>query len=263
MVTLKAFSPEELLTIRSIFCIVGALVIARGKVFSVETKTVIACPILVLSSVAFFKAVRIWGLSPVMVVVSVMPIINAVAALMRGQKLTKALMISFFFMVIGIILALEPWRIRIHITGMFWALVCMVTGGIVYELWAMSTKTSVTSKCFWSCLSTVAVTMPYIYLIQTDFSLTKYGDSRPQMFLLVFFGVAGVVYYFCNIIPFDHLPSTAACVLLQGAVPMSILGAHFIAGENMDLLQWGGVSITLLGTCILVMYLEKTKSKCP
>jgi len=71
--------------------------------------------------------------------------------------------------------------------------------------------------------------------------------------------VGGFLYWIANLMAFENLPTTEASVLAQGETPAVILGANFMLGEHLTMLQWVGVAIALYGGWYLSRWLSKQK----
>jgi len=58
---------------------------------------------------------------------------------------------------------------------------------------------------------------------------------------------------------FDNLPTNEASILAQGETPAVIVGAYFILGEQLTLIQWFGVAVALCSAYILTRALKNIK----
>ncbi len=82
---------------------------------------------------------------------------------------------------------------------------------------------------------------------------------KPELLLslLGFAFVGGFLYWMANLLAFKNLPTVEVSVLGQGETPTVILGAYFLLGEKLTLVQWAGVGMSLIGACYLAMWLVK------
>lgn len=253
--TLKSeFSSEELLIIRSLFGASVALIALRGNMRA-DRMTIAAGTVVSLSSIAFYRAVQIWNVNPCMVIMAALPVINVVIAIYEGRKVSALVIWSMLGIIVGVAIALEPWRQSMNSAAICYMVVCNILGGIGFELWARAPKTtSASAKCFWMGISLIVISLIIMLSTGQSFGAEKYFSVRIILTVL-FFGMAGgVLYIYATIIPFGRIKTETASVLLQGTTPAAIIGTYFIRGESLSVLQWSGVIVAVVCTAILSVW---------
>lgn len=249
------FSPEEILIIRSIFGCLAALTIGGRSIWSADRIVKIAGLIIGCSSLAFYRAIQTWDVNPVMMVLTFLPIVNIMFALAHGRKLSWIVVGSFFLLIYGVMRTLDPWSQPINVAGLLWALLCVLLGGIGFELWGKaSPRTTISDICFWLAFPLLVISTLIVCIFQGPLHFEKYIEPR-SAFLLISLGVVnGVVYMYATIAPFSRIgkmDTVVATVLLQGTTPCTIVGAYFLVDERLTGPQWAGVGIALVGAVIL------------
>ncbi len=194
-----------------------------------------------------------------MVIIALVPSVNAIAAVSRGQKMPLYTMISFASMFLGVALTVQSKNVFLPPEGIFWAMVAVIACGTAFELWSREPLTPAATKCFWAATSMIVMTVPLMVAAQTKISVDVYVSPH-TLYPLLFFGIiGGFVYLTLSIVPFNRLPATEAAILIQGSTPASLIGAHFIAHESMNWIQWVGAGFVITGATILSYWLARVK----
>ncbi|MEK7095547.1 MAG: hypothetical protein AAB917_02705 [Patescibacteria group bacterium] len=258
------FSAEELLLVRSFFGVAFSFFLARNKVWKTDWKVKLAGPIIGFSSIGFYRAIQVWDINPVMVIIALLPIVNIAILWIEGKRVSWVVLASFGLLVYGIVLALDPWEQPINTKGMAWALSCAVAGGIGFELWGRASKeTTISEKCFWLSASLFIITPIIILSTQLPIDLPKYTGMR-ELWLLLALGILnGIVYMYGTIIPFSavgKISTGVTSILLQVTTPFTIIGACYFTGEVLSPSQWTGVAVALSSAAMLSLWLTKKSS---
>ena len=249
------FSAEELLFVRSFFGLTLSLIIARSRVITTDWRLKLAGVIISFSSIAFYRAIQIWDINPVMMILTLIPVVNMVSAVITGRKISYIVIISFLILLCGIMMALNPWGQGINVKGLLLALTCVILGGIGYEIWGRVAKeTTISEMCFWMALPLTLSTPVIILTSQLPYDIEKFSNIRSLWLLLLLGVINGIVYIYANIIPFNRVGKTntvVATVLLQGGTPCTMIGSYYFVHETLSPSQWSGVAIALIGAAIL------------
>jgi drug/metabolite transporter (DMT)-like permease len=108
-------------------------------------------------------------------------------------------------------------------------------------------------KCFWACTGMGALGL----ILSVHASWAPIVQPKLVIALVGFAFVGGFLYWLCNLIAFQNLPTVEASVLAQGETPAVIIGAGLLLHEHLGLLQWVGVGIALCGAWYLSRWLQK------
>lgn len=262
------FSSEELLFVRSLFGGVVSFMLVGNRVWRTNRVVKIAGSVMAFSSIGFYRAIQTWDISPVMVIITLVPAVNIIINMMNGKKIPLVLLASFGLIVIGIVCTLDPWKQPINLKGMAWALFSVVTAGVGFEFWGKASKNiTISEKCFWFALPLLILTPIIIFSTQMPFDVGRYSDPK-ALKLIVLFGFAnGIIYTYATIVPFSSrgkMDTAVASVLMQVLTPCTIISACYLTGEVLDLFQWIGVFIALSGATFLSIWLiKKPKENSP
>lgn len=258
------FSAEEILFFRSVAGSVFSFMLVGGRVWKTDWRVKLAGPIVGFSSIGFYRAIQIWDIAPVMVILTLLPAINMLIAVVEGRPVSAAAPAVLALLVVGIYIALDPLKKPINHAGLCWVLTCALAAAIGLELWGKSPeRTTISEKCFWLSLPIVIAAPVVIRLSQWPIDFGKYAASRPVALLAVFGLVNGILYTYCTIIPFSRagkMSTVAAAVLLQGTTPFTIVGGWLFIGDKLGSRQWFGVFVAL-GGAILLSYILAKKPK--
>jgi drug/metabolite transporter (DMT)-like permease len=254
---LTGFSPEQLLTWRSLMVMIAAYVAARGRIWGFNKHTLIACPVLALSSLSFYHALRIWDFYPVMVVLTVSPLVNVGIAWYEGRRPSKDVIIGLVLVISGIAIGMQFWKQSINVYGLIWALTAAITGGVINDLWHRSGKTA-TAACnaFWSC-GCLFVIAGIMSCYQGAISWGSHGLVVGLMGLVWFGLVGGVCYFGASVHLFKLLPPERSSILAQGVTPAVILGGCLFEGKAISAIQLIGMIMAIIGISVVLVWLAR------
>jgi drug/metabolite transporter (DMT)-like permease len=167
-----------------------------------------------------------------------------------GRRISRALVTGFVLVLGGVMIA--RWGGHFQWTGFAWSIFGAVMNGILYELFARATARPL-QKCFWGSLGMGVLGL----FLSTSVSWTAITEPKIALLVLGFVFVGGFLYWIANLTAFNNLPTTEASVLAQVETPAVILGASFLLGEHLTVIQWIGVVITLCGAGYLSHWISK------
>ena len=225
-----------------------------------------------LAAVGLYQAIKFWDTSLVITVVAATPVVNVLAAVVRGEAFSIPAVITFPFLLTGVVLAVEPWRRRSEEekerfnlkAGLFWAIWGVIWNGLYYEALAQSQwnrevtvfqdrLASMLPLAFWQA---VAVgTIGGVMSVNEDWGAFQRGGKKLFMVLTGWAVLAGFAYFLGNILAFQGIPRQMASVLLQLETPTVIAMAVVLLPphkrQKLSPLQWAGVSLGLMSGAIL------------
>ncbi len=260
----RGVTPEELLIVRSAFCVAVAYAIARGSLWRVDKNIKISGLLLGISSVAFYRAVSIWTVNYVIIIIAFTPAVNVLIARYERRHVPKSVYWCMAALIAGIVLAIEPWKqVSWNTAGFLWALGCVIPAGIGFEMWGRSSReVTVSQKCFWQAAWTMILAGAIILLFQRPFGVERYDDVS-TLKLLILFGVPGACYIFTTVFPFSkvgEMDVAKASILLQGATPASLVTSYIFLDESLSVWQGAGVACALIAASALAYQMCKPQA---
>lgn len=272
----RGFSGEELLYIRSLSCMAIALVATRVAVVHMNSPGHKACAVVAASSVLFYEAMAVWmAVNPIIVLISLMPVVNIYLARRDGKKITLVTYGCAALLIAGVAWALDPFSQPLSRPGLILTLACVVVSSVGLDMWSKTDDTvTLWHKGFWLGVYAVAFSVPvmacrHIYHLLAGEIVTpirveaaKYSDPDVQKYLWMF-AVFAAVYIYSTIMPFTRagkMDVVHASIMLQGATPASLVGTWFIIGERIALWQIPGVACALLGATLVTVQLIRAPS---
>ncbi len=253
---LKNFTPEQLLVWRSVITMIVAYGFARGRIWGFDRYTIIASPVLAISSLSFYRAIRVWDFYSVMLVLVVSMFVNVAVAWREHKKLSPRLFLGLGLIVSGITVGMQPWSRSMNWEGLAWSLSAAVTGGIIFELWNRSSVVA-TPMCntFWACATLAAIT-GLMVCFQPLPRLSEQGIVH-DVTALVWFGiVGGALYFSSSVYLFKLLPVVPASLMNQGTTPAIIFGGYLLAHETINVVQCAGMVVALIGIAVVIYWLH-------
>lgn len=248
------FPPEQILIVRSLACVAVALVISRGRAWRSSRRVVIAGFLMAASSVGFFRAIAVWDINPVMVMLTLIPVGNMLIAVMEGRKIAKTTSFGLALIAAGTACALEPWNRSVNVEGFLWAISCVILSAFGFDQWGKSSeKSTVSETCFWMSFWNVVLAYLTMKILRLEFEAARMLEPEALKPLVIFTSTV-TIYIFCSIVPFNRvgkMNTVTASILLQVATPVVILGAYFFVGETLLPRQWVGVGCALAGATLL------------
>ena len=248
------FSAEEILIVRSLACILAAVAIGRAAAWRTRGIVVIAGLLIGASSIGFYRAIASWSVNPVIVILTLVPVVTMIVTRCRGKHISATAIASLAFLIAGTAWALEPWNKPVQIEGFLWALSCVVLGGIGFDLWGRAPKeTTVSEKCFWLSFWTCVLAFVVMKMRGGHFHAGRMLEPQALRTLAVFVGTV-TIYIFFSIVPVSRvgkMNTVTAVVLMQFGTPVVIVGAELFVGEKLLFHQWPGVITAIAGAIFL------------
>lgn len=256
----KSMEPSELMVVRGgVTGVLIALVITKHV--SVPSKHMIKFSVLFsLATLALYAGIRAWGASPTLVVLTTTPVVNIAAKLTRGQTVDGRVYTCLAGLLLGVMIALNPWQSDFDIWGLTFSVAATLLAGVGFEVLAGEKGIDPYNKSFWLAVITVVVGL-VATLAGGHLPFMHQEWSIPHVFALVGFGVTGgFAYYLANIVAFEKLKTEVASTLAMAETPAVIVGAWLMLGETLTLIQWIGVVIALGATATLSTIEARQKS---
>ena len=247
---LKMFEPTQLMVFRGFLTAVMAFIGLRGAIGRVDKYTYLIALTLPFATLGLFEGIRHWGAGPTIIVITATPLVNLLIGIFIGRRVSSASLIGLVLMLGGVVMA--RWGGAFQWVGFAWTAFGVIMNGILYELFARA-KAKPLQKCFWACIGMGLLGL----ILSSNTSWAPIMEPRTAFSVLGFAFVGGFLYWLANLIAFEHLPTTEASVLAQGETPAVILGAGFLLGEHLTLVQWVGVVVALYGAWYLSRWLSK------
>lgn len=252
------FQPEVLLLVRSGLVLAALLVMGQITTRGSNGYVIAAGPAMAIASITFFQAVNVWGPNPVIIVITLTPIVNFVIGLGKKTKICPITVLCLALVIAGECLALDVARQQLNLTGLALSITSTLATGLGLEFWAES-KSGASQKMLWYCLSLFLFSLVSLYAMPGKVEFIPQGVTWKTA-LLVFAVIgtfSGIVYVGAAGIALSRLPATSASILLQGETPAVMLGSLFILDQKIFFHQGLGVSIMLLGISILMAWMAK------
>lgn len=247
---LDKFTPPQLMVFRGFLTATMALIGLRGIIGKVDKYTYLIGLTVPFATLGLFQGIRELGAGPAIIVITATPLVNFVIGFFLGRKISLASIIGMILVISGV--AMARWGGHFNAVGFAWIVFATVMNGILYE-WFSRAKSALLTRCFFGSVG--MGTLGLILSIRTSWA----PIAEPQTILLIvgFAFVGGFIYWISNLVTFRNLPVTEASILAQGETPAVILGARFLLGEHLTLIQWIGVGIALYGAYYLSRWLSK------
>lgn len=252
---LTMFEPEQLMLIRGFVTAILALLFIKSNILRADIYTKLIFIALPLATVGLFYGIRAWGVSSTLIVIAATPIVNIIAGIFQGRKITLTSCFCLILVLCGVILSSKT--AHFNIGGLAWSLFGTVMSGIVFELFSKSSSSPM-HKCFYGSMG-----MGTAGLIISIFSQPSWEGLHDPYILSIVTGfvlIGGFLYWIANIIAFNYLPPTEASILAQGETIAVIIGAYIFLDEVLTLIQWLGVITTILAASVLSYALAKNNA---
>lgn len=256
------FRPEMLLIVRGLAVALGLLAVVRKSSFKELDKYVLVGGVLfTVASITFFQAVNLWAANPVIVIITMTPVVNFAITLKQKVRISKMAVLSLKLILVGVVLAVRVPNRSIEPCGLMLAIISTITAGMGMECWS-KTKAKLPGKMM--LYSICLALFSGLVLLLTPGKIEIIPPTISIATALYVFGIIGCfsgIIYFCSAsIALERLPVTTASILLQGETPAVIIGSWLLAGERISLLQSVGV-VTMLAGIILLMSWTATRAK--
>ena len=247
----KTLTTGELMMVRGgVSAILIAMLFPRR--ISLATRNVFLFSFLFASAnFCLYNGIRAWGANPTIVIITTTPIVNILAKRWRGQVVDSRVTGSLLTLLVGVLIALNPWQTPFDLHGALWSVTATLLVGVGFEVLGASKKIDPYYKSFW-----IAMLMVMIGVVTTlvagriPFSVEAWHVS--QAIALMLYGcTGGFLYILANVIAFEKLKTEVASTLAMGETPAVIIGAWLALGERMSPIQWSGVILALGATAVL------------
>lgn len=252
---LKVFTPEQLMVFRGFLTAAMALIGLRGIIGKVDKFTWLIALTLPFATLGLFQGIRHWGAGPTIIIITATPLVNLAISFFLGRKVSGASIIGLVLVLGGVLIARRGGHFQWE--GFAWTVFGTVMNGILYEFFARAKANSL-QKCFYACMGMGILGL----ILSVNTPWANVMDPKLAIMLVSFSFVGGFLYWIANLLAFENLPTTETGVLAQGETPGVIIGAYFMLGEHLTLVQWTGVVISLFGAGYLSWWLaQKEKPK--
>lgn len=244
----KTLTTGELMVVRGgVSAILIACLFPRRITFA--TKNVFLFSFLFASAnFCLYNGIRAWGANPTIVIITTTPIVNIVAKWWRGQAVDSRVTASLMTLLVGVLIALNPWQTAFDLSGALWSVTATLLVGVGFEILGASKKIDPYYKSFWIAALMVMIGVTTTVLAgRIPFSVEAW--DVPHAIALVLYGcTGGFLYILANVIAFEKLKTEVASTLAMGETPAVIIGAWLALGERMSPIQWVGVILALVAT---------------
>ena len=251
---LKEFSTPQLMVCRGLVIGLMAAIGLRGVIRRVDKYTFLIALVLPFATLCLFEGIRNWGVGPTIIVIIATPLVNLAIGLFSGRQVSRASIIGLVLMLGGVVLA--RWGGYFEWPGFLWSLAGTILNGILYELFSRA-KASSLEKCFWASVGMMTFGFIFTLILNVGVSWSPIFEPRILALVLGFAFVGGFLYWVTNMLAFENLPTIEVSILAQGETPAVIIGAYFLLGERLTLIQWTGVAISLWGAYFIVRWLSE------
>lgn len=242
----------------------GELMVVRGGVSAILIATLfprrifLATRNIFLFSLLFasanfclYSGIRAWGANPTIVILTTTPIINILAKWWRGHTVARRVTRSLMMLLVGVLVALNPWQTPFSTQGFLWSVTATLLVGVGFEILGVSKNIDPYHKSFW-----IAALMVMIGVITTIFGgrlpfVAETWDISHVTALALYGCIGGFLYIIANVVAFEKLKTEVASTLAMGETPAVIIGAWITLGEQLSIVQWMGVILALGATAAL------------
>lgn len=208
-----------------------------------------------------YQGIRAWDTNPVIVILTATPVVNIVAKRWRGEQVDARVIGSLTTLLLGVLIALNPWQTAFNLSGCLWSVTATLLVGVGFEILGTSKKIDPYHKSFWiAALMIIIGFMTTISSEHAPFATTAWNTYT--IIALALYGViGGFLYILANVIAFEKLKTEVASVLAMLETPAVIIGARIILGETQAPMQWMGVLIALGAAAVLCVLEAQSKQK--
>lgn len=248
---LDNFSPPQLMVFRGFITAFLAFMLLKGSIGKVDTHTKLMVIVLPLATLGLFQGIRYLGAGPTIIIITATPVVNFLIGYFSKRTIRQASVVALVFILFGVTMA--QWGGTLNLRGFLWAIFAMVMNGILYELFARA-KSDAFQKCFYTSGGMGVVGL--LISFQTPWP-NVINEPALLFWIFAFAFIGGFLYWIANLWTFDNLPTNEASILAQGETPAVIIGAYFILGEQLTILQWIGVIVALCAAYALSQTLNK------
>ncbi len=171
--------------------------------------------------------------------------------MVRGQTVDLRVTGGLTVLLMGVLIALNPWQTSFDLRGFLWSTAATLLVGVGFEILGASKRIDPYYKSFWIAMLMVIIgATTTIIAGRIPFS-AEVWDIYTGVALVLYGCTSGFLYILAYVITFENLKTEVASTLAMGETPAVIVGAWLILGERMSLIQWAGVIIALAATAAL------------
>jgi drug/metabolite transporter (DMT)-like permease len=248
----KTLSTGELMMIRGG---VSAILIAAlfPRRISLATVNVFLFSFLFSSAnYCLYNGIRSWGANPTIVILTTTPIVNIFAKWWRGNGIDVRVAGSLATLLLGVLIALNPWQTPFDLHGFLWSVTATLLIGVGFEILGATKNLDPYHKSFWIAMLMVLIGLATTVAVAGRIPFSVEAWSAEHVVALLLYGLTGgFLYILANVIAFEKLKTEVASVLAMGETPAVVLGAWLTLGERLSPIQWGGVILALGATAAL------------
>ncbi len=256
---LKVYRTEEMLLVRGLFAVIGALVLLHLRPRLPGWRLLASALLLGGATWTYYQAMRAWGVDLTMVVLTTSPLGNfLIQRVVHKKRVRRSARWALLGVVAGAVLALQPWHGDMNWAGFAWSLGSVAFTGAGFDLLSTSEGGPV-DRVFW-----------YGLVYALGGAALCVANGRPPFagtdivgrdaFLLAIFATAGALTYVCNIYTFDNLRIEVASVLNASQVMAAIIGAWFLMGEYLSYDRLAGAALSF-GSATWLSYVSSRPAK--
>ncbi len=239
-------SIAELMLTRGLITALSMGIMFRKRIGAPSKYLIAFSVIFAAATLALYSGIRIWGASPTLVVITLTPVVNIGYKMIRGIRVTDRVLTSFVILLIGVTVALEPWRTAFNVAGLGVSLLGAVLAGISFEVLKKGGEIDKFHRTFWlGSVTAVAGFMMTVSVGTIPFAALE--RTAGHVALLVLFGlVGGTLYYLSNIVVVDKNRTEAAATIAMMETPAVVVASGGMLGEVTSGLQWSGIVLALM-----------------
>lgn len=257
---LDEFSTAELMIARGSVTAIFFALIFRNRITVPSRDTLFFSILFGLANLSLYQAIRTWGANPTIVILTLTPIVNFGFKSYRGDRIDTTAAVSLVFMLLGVVITLQPWNTAPNFWGYFWSLSGVVLAGTGFEVLSKTGKLDPFNRTLWLGV-VIGVVGLSVHMVQGEIPFKEHAITQVLLVNLIGFGmVAGFLYLLSIVLTFDYLETEVASVLAMAETPAVIIGAQLLLGETMGMIEWGGVILALVAaTALALSQIQKEK----
>ncbi len=256
------FRPEMLLIVRGSAIAIACFLCRKFAREKTDKYVILAGLLFTVSSITFFQAVNVWAPNPVIIVVTLTPLVNFAIALRQRTKIPVMAYISLLCIIVGEWWALDLSKQSLNVYGFILSIFTALTAGLGLDCWS-KTSNKLIGRMRWYAAFLIPCALLVLLGTPGKIELIPPGVTlREALYVFSVIGtVGGVAYIYCASVTTQHLPITSASILLQGETPAVIVGTWFFMKHTISLSQGFGVAVMLFGISVLVVWLASNSKK--
>jgi len=221
----KTLTTGELMVVRG-----GVSVILIAALFprriSLATRNVFLFSLLFASAnFCLYNGIRAWGANPTIVILTATPLINILAKWWRGQMVDLRVTGSLAVLLVGVLIALNPWQTPFDLHGFLWSVTATLLVGVGFEILGASKNIDPYHKSFWIAMLMVIIGVVTTILAGRLPFVAEAWDISHVVALVLYGCTGGFLYIIANVVAFEKLKTEVASTLAMAETPAVIIGA--------------------------------------